>query len=80
VTRADFPKNEVEDLSRVLAQARNQGVKQVEEIAREAALSSAIAQDEIESYLRHAIEYTMTSAHRAGLEEFRRRVLAHGLT
>ena len=79
VTRKDLPSQDVKMLSRVLAQARDDGLRNIESIARDAAPASRVPQDEIEDYLRHAIEYVMTDSHRAGLEEFRRRVLAHGL-
>lgn len=79
VTRKNLPPQDIATLARVLANARDEGVKNVEIIARDAAPVGRVPQDEIEDYLRHAIEYVMTDAHRAGLEEFRRRVFANGL-
>ena len=67
------------ELAALLDNARIAGVRQSDEIARIAAQTSRVPQDIIASYFREAIEYSMTAAHRLGLEEFRARCKKNGL-
>ena len=68
-----------DQIARLLDDARENGTAHFAQIARDAAPNSNLSQDVIESYYRHNIEYSMTAAHRQGLEEFRRRCAAHHL-
>jgi chorismate dehydratase len=70
------PQTQVE-LATLLNHARDEGVQHIAEIARDAAAKTSAAT--IESYLREAIEYSLTPQHRAGMAEFRRRCMAKGL-
>jgi chorismate dehydratase len=67
------------ELAALLDNARQEGVRQSDEIARQAAQTSPVPQQVIESYFRQSIEYSMTAAHRMGLEEFRARCERNGL-
>ena len=68
-----------EEIVRLLDDARASGTSQIERLARDASETSPFSQETIESYFRHNIEYSMTEAHRQGMEEFRRRCEFHGL-
>jgi chorismate dehydratase len=65
------------ELATLLNRARDEGMHHIAEIARGA--ESEVPTATIESYLREAIEYSLTPQHRAGMEEFKRRCLAKGL-
>lgn len=67
------------ELAALLDNARQEGVRRSEEIARQAAQISPVPQAVIESYFRDAIEYSMTDSHRMGLQEFRARCDENGL-
>lgn len=59
-----------------LQNARDAGIMQIAEIARRNPLQTSLPTPLVEDYLRHAIEYRMTASHRAGLDEFARRLRA----
>jgi chorismate dehydratase len=65
------------ELTTLLNHARDEGTQHIAEIARDATANIPAAT--IESYLREAIEYSLTPQHRAGMAEFERRCLAKGL-
>lgn len=67
------------EMAALLDSARQEGVRQSDEIARQAAQTSPVPRQIIERYLRESIEYSMTAAHRAGLKEFRARCEKNGL-
>jgi predicted solute-binding protein len=66
------------ELAELLTAARDEGVPKIESIARQYATPTLPAAT-VESYLRHAIEYSLTTEHRAGNGEFRRRMSVHNL-
>jgi chorismate dehydratase len=68
-----------DEIARLLDNTREDGMSQIAQLARDAAQTSELSQGLIESYYRNAIEYSMTAAHRQGLEEFRRRCAIHNL-
>lgn len=77
VSRQNLPNTD--EIARLLDNARENGTAHFAQIAHDAAPTSKLSQNVIESYFRHNIEYSMTSAHRQGLEEFQRRCAFHGL-
>ena len=48
-------------------------------IVRENPIPTRLSADQVEDYLRRAVDFRLTVEHRAGMEEFRRRCLKHGL-
>jgi len=79
VSRRELNETTKQNLAEILSQARDEGVKKIDEIARENPTKVKISQAEIRAYLGGAIEYFLTAEHRAGLDEFRRRCKNHGL-
>jgi len=79
VSRRDLNENMKQDLSEILSQARDEGIRKIDEIARENPTQVRIDEAEIRDYLSGAIEYFLTEEHRAGMEEFRRRCEVHEL-
>ncbi|HVF09453.1 MAG TPA: menaquinone biosynthesis protein [Abditibacteriaceae bacterium] len=67
------------ELNELLCAARDEGVLRLSAILRDNPIKTTLPREEIEDYLRHAIEYRLTPQHRAGMEEFRRRCERHGL-
>jgi chorismate dehydratase len=78
VTRRGLNSDVRAELAELLTAARDEGVPKIESIARQYATPTLPAAT-VESYLRHAIEYSLTTEHRAGMEEFRRRMSVHNL-
>jgi chorismate dehydratase len=78
VTKRDLNQSDKNELIRVLESSRDEGVKTIPQLARNNA-TNKLSGTLIESYFRDSIEYTMTPAHHAGLEEFHRRCETHGL-
>ena len=78
VVRENLPN--ADEIERLLDAARENGTSQIAQIATDAAQTSPLSSEVIENYFRHNIEYSMTAAHRQGLDEFRRRYALHGLT
>lgn len=62
------------DLKMRLNEARDEGQTQISQIVAVNPLQSALPDALVESYLRGAIQYRLTPAHRAGLNEFARRL------
>ncbi|HEX8237271.1 MAG TPA: menaquinone biosynthesis protein [Abditibacteriaceae bacterium] len=77
VTRRGLEPHTQAELATLLNQARDEGTQRIIEIARDATANIPAAT--IESYLREAIEYSLTPRHRAGMTEFKRRCLAKKL-
>lgn len=77
VTRRGFAHSD--EVTHILDNAREIGVRNSDEIARVASQTSPIALPVITSYFREAIEYSMTDSHRAALVQFRERCDANGL-
>lgn len=77
VARRGLEPQAQEELATLLNRVRDEGTQHIAEIARDAAAKVSAAT--IESYLREAIEYSLTPQHRAGMEQFKRRCVAKGL-
>jgi chorismate dehydratase len=69
---------EREELGDLLSLARDRGLRQIPQLAREAEAGD-LAPEEIEDYLQNAIHYTLSDRHRAAVELFRAKCKAHGL-
>jgi len=67
------------ELAQLLSIARDNGMHEIASIVRDNPIKTTLPREQIEDYLRHAIEYRLTSQHREGMEEFRRRCARHGL-
>ena len=78
IARRDLPSESRDELARLLSNARDEGCKNFDVLARDGA-TSALSAAELKSYFTHNIDYVFTESHRAGLEEFRRRCAIHGL-
>ena len=78
IAHSDLPICEREELGDLLSTARNYGLRQIPLLARESA-TPQLSAEIIESYLSHAIQFTLTPRHRAAMDEFRARCLRHGL-
>ena len=63
-----------EELEVVLNSARDEGEKLIREIVAENPIGTSLPDDVVTSYLTDTIQYHLTPAHRAGLEEFARRL------
>lgn len=68
-----------EELGAMLSAARDEGLRNLPEVVRQNPIATRLNPAQVEDYLRHAIEFHLTDAHRAGLEEFRQRCQAHNL-
>jgi len=79
VARAGLDAVAIEELAMLLAAARDEGVLRLSEILRNNPVKTTLPRQQIDDYLRHAIEYRLTPLHRDGMEEFRRRCVRHGL-
>ncbi|HEX8550401.1 MAG TPA: menaquinone biosynthesis protein [Abditibacteriaceae bacterium] len=78
ITRRGLLTEETASLSATLASARNAGLQNLDALAR-AGETPTLSADELRRYFSDSIDYVITDAHRAGLEEFRRRCVAHNL-
>lgn len=79
VARDGLSPEACEELGALLSAARDEGLQNLPEVVRQNPVKTRLTPPQIEDYLRHAIEFHMTDAHRAGLEEFRQRCQAHHL-
>jgi chorismate dehydratase len=79
VTRRGLAAGVVAELAQLLAAARDEGVGQIDAIARDNPTGLSVGPAAIKSYLTHNIEFWLTDRHRLGLEEFQKRCRAHGL-
>lgn len=80
VARRGLETEKKDELAALLNQARDEGIELIADIAADNPTHINISAADIESYLTFAIEHTMTDSHVAGLTEFRRRCILHGLT
>lgn len=64
------------ELEALLQNARDTGTAQIPAIVAARVVPTTLPDAVVENYLRDAIEYQMTASHRAGLEEFARRLRA----
>lgn len=76
VARKGLSETQVEELSKILNEARDAGRQRIEAIAEAQRLLPAPI---VSSYLHEAIEHTLTPAHAAGLAEFERRLKVNDL-
>jgi len=70
---------ETDDLSRLLSQARDEGVRNLHQIVAENPVRTSLSAVEVEDYLAHAVDFVLTPQHAAGMEEFRLRCRKHNL-
>jgi chorismate dehydratase len=70
---------EMASLAEVFSRARDEGVRQVAAIAREASSHLGLPEASCRSYLRDHLRFVFGPRERQGLEEFQRLALAHGL-
>lgn len=78
IARHELPSETQTELAGLLSAARDNGVQRFQDLSL-AHATPALTAAAIFSYFSGAIEYQLTPAHRAGLDEFRRRCEAHGL-
>ncbi|MBW3635191.1 MAG: menaquinone biosynthesis protein [Armatimonadetes bacterium] len=62
-------------LEKRLDQARDEGETQISEIVTANPLGTSLSDAVVEGYLRNSIEYRLTPAHRAGMDEFARHLV-----
>ena len=63
------------EISEILSAARDEGERQIPEIVAANPLRTSLEDTVVADYLRNVIEYRLTAAHRAGLDEFARRLV-----
>lgn len=79
IARNGLTSSEKDELAQSLNSARDDGLANLTQIVQENIIPTAMSKAQIEDYLRHSIEFTITPAHQAGIEEFRRRAISHQL-
>lgn len=79
IARRDLSESDASALAGVLSAARDEGVTHIPQIVAGNAIPTTLPQQQIEAYLRDAVEFHLTELHRAGLEEFRARCEKHRL-
>lgn len=79
VTRRSLPAAARDELSSLLIRARDAGVQSIPQIARDNPLQTPLPPAVVADYLAHAIEYRITTGHRAGLQQFEQRCRANRL-
>lgn len=79
VSRRGLEAAREEELAALLDAARDDGLKKLNQLARENEIVTMLSGAQIEDYLRHAITYDLTDEYRAGLAEFERRCRKHDL-
>jgi chorismate dehydratase len=65
-----------DELASLLNRARDEGEKCIPQIVAANPIGTSLPDAVVASYLSNAIQYRLTPSHRAGLEEFRRRLKA----
>lgn len=73
------PGADLDRLARLLAAARDAGLRRLEELAREAAPSLGLSAEFCLEYLRDRLRYRLGAAERCGLELFANYAASHGL-
>ncbi|MEO6906792.1 MAG: menaquinone biosynthesis protein [Abditibacteriaceae bacterium] len=79
IARSGLSSAQKEELAALLNSARDDGLANLKEVVEENIIPTAMSKKQIDEYLRHSIEFTITPAHQAGMEEFRRRAISHQL-
>lgn len=79
IARQDLGASKAQELGQVLSAARDEGFANLPQIVAENPIETTIPKPQIEKYLREAVEFHFSEAHRAGLEEFRRRCVKYDL-
>lgn len=79
IARCGLSAAQKDELAQLLNAARDEGEAQLEKIVAENPIPTVMTKTQIEDYLRHSIEFTITPAHQKGLEEFQRRAALHQL-
>ncbi len=79
VSRRGLESEREAELAVLLNAARDEGVRNVGQLACDNVIPTRLSSAQIEDYLRHAITYELSDEYRKGLEEFAKRCRAHGL-
>jgi len=79
VTRRGLTRDASGELSTLLSEARDAGLQDLEGIVRANPIPTRLEPEQVEDYLRHAVNFYFTDEARAGMEEFRQRCFKHGL-
>jgi chorismate dehydratase len=79
IARKGLSASQREDLAELLNSARDDGLANLKKVVEENIIPTVMSKAQIEEYLRHSIEFTITPAHQAGIEEFARRAKLHHL-
>ena len=79
VFAAWIAREKTENLDELLSQTRDEGEENLPQIVAENPISTRLAPNQIEDYLRHAVTFHLNEAHRAGLDEFKKRCKRHEL-
>jgi len=72
--RRGLDEDQTAELAAYLNAARNEGTGSVAQIVRENPTGTKLTAEVVTKYLDGTIQYTLTERHRAGMEEFRRRL------
>jgi len=79
IARKGLSASQKEELAALLNSGRDDGLANLKQVVEENIIPTAMSKTQIEDYLRHSIEFTITPAHQAGITEFQRRASLHGL-
>lgn len=79
IARSGLSASQKNELAELLNSARDDGLANLKKIVEENVIPTAMNRTQIEEYLRHSIEFTITPAHKNGIEEFARRAKSHHL-
>ena len=79
VARKGLSENDARELGEILSAVRDEGFSDLPKVVAQNPIATTLPDAQIETYLREAVEFHFSAAHRAGLEEFRRRCEKHDL-
>ena len=79
IARRGLDENAREELVGVLSLARDEGLADLKNIVAQNPIQTEIPDWQIEEYFRDAVEFHLSDAHRAAIEEFRKRAAKYDL-
>lgn len=79
IARKGLSASQKNEFAALLNSARDKGLANLQKVVEENVIPTAMSNIQIEEYLRHSIEFTITPAHQKGIEEFQRRAELHQL-
>jgi len=79
IARSGLSTSQKSELAELLNSARDDGLANLKQVVEENIIPTAMSKTQIEEYLRHSIEFTITPAHQKGIDEFARRAKLHQL-